>query len=64
MHDELGHIKRQWDRKAWVTCALHFKGRNRQPLMQPNRYSELFFLDEATAFAAGQRPCGECRRQD
>jgi hypothetical protein len=64
LHNALGRIHRQWDRKAWVTCALHFKGRNRKPLMQPNRYSELFFLDEATAFAAGHRPRGECRRDD
>ena len=27
-------------------------------------YTELFFLDEATAFAAGHRPCFECRRAD
>ena len=46
----------------WVTCVLDFKGRKR-PLMQPGRYTELFFLDEATAYAAGHRPCGECRRE-
>ncbi|MGH7333907.1 MAG: hypothetical protein ACREKS_14435 [Candidatus Rokuibacteriota bacterium] len=49
--------------RAWVTCLLAFKGRRRTP-MTPGRYTELFFLDEATALAAGHRPCGECRRAD
>lgn len=64
LHDTSGAIVRQWQRKAWVTCLLSYKGRNRKPLMQPGRYTELFFLDEATALAAGHRPCGECRRDD
>jgi len=54
---------RQWAGKAWITCRLSFKGRWRE-VMGPNSYTELFFLDEATAFAAGHRPCYECRRQD
>lgn len=41
-----------------------FRGRRRTLLLQPGRYTELFFLDEATAFAAGHRPCAECRRAD
>jgi len=49
--------------RAWVTCLLEFRGRHRE-VMAPNRYTELFFLDEATALAAGHRPCGECRRAD
>ena len=49
--------------RAWVTCLLAFRGR-RRAVMAPNRYTELFFLDEATALAAGHRPCGECRRAD
>ena len=49
--------------RAWVTCRLAFKGR-RRAVMTPGRYTELFFLDEATALAAGHRPCGECRRAD
>jgi hypothetical protein len=49
--------------RAWVTCLLAFKGR-RRAVMAPGRYTELFFLDEVTAFAAGHRPCGECRRAD
>jgi hypothetical protein len=48
---------------AWVTCLLAFKGR-RRTVMTPGRYTELFFLDEATALTAGHRPCGECRRAD
>jgi len=54
---------RRWERKAWIICVLEFKGRHRR-VMTPNSYTELFFLDEATAFAAGHRPCAECRRQD
>jgi hypothetical protein len=52
---------RRWASRQWIACLLDFKGRRRQ-LMQPNRYTELFFLDEATALAAGHRPCFECRR--
>ncbi len=55
--------KRRWHSKAWITCVLAFKNR-RRALMQPGRYTELFFLDEATALAAGHRPCFECRRED
>lgn len=51
-----------WRHKNWIICALQFKGRHRQ-LMTPNRWTELFFLDEAVALAAGHRPCAECRRQ-
>lgn len=61
LHDQTGRIITPWQHKSWVICALSFKGRDRKPLMQPHRYSELFFLDEATAFAAGHRPCAECR---
>src|SRR5947199_10752430 len=46
--------------RAWVTCVLAFRGRKRS-VMTPGRYTELFFLDEATALAAGHRPCAECR---
>lgn len=64
LHDDQGQITgRRWTTRAWVTCLLSFKNRQRQ-LMQPRRYTELFFLDEPTAFAAGHRPCGECRRED
>lgn len=52
----------RWTTKAWIACALTFKDRHRT-IMAPGSYTELFFLDEATAFAAGHRPCAECRRE-
>ena|ERR1700743_2904958 len=63
LHNEKQELLRQFKLKAWITCRLEFKGRKRQ-VMAPNRYTELFFLDEATSFAAGHRPCFECRRKD
>lgn len=60
LHDSEGRILRHWVLKRWIVCVLEFRGRNRQ-VMAPNRYTELFFLDEAAAFAAGHRPCAECR---
>jgi hypothetical protein len=63
LHDEAGRIVRRWTTRCWIACRLSFKGR-RRTIMTPNRWTELFFLDEATAFAAGHRPCGECRRDD
>jgi hypothetical protein len=59
-HKEITHA---FKHKAWITCALEFKGRKRN-VMTVDRWTELFFLDEATAFAAGHRPCFECRRVD
>lgn len=50
--------------KRWISCRLEFKGWRRGPLLQPGRFTELFFLDEATALAAGHRPCALCRRED
>ena len=64
LHDESGRIRRRYAGKRWIACRLEFRGRRRATLMQPGRYTELFFLDEATAFAAGHRPCAECRRED
>jgi hypothetical protein len=49
--------------KYWITCMLQYKDMHRV-VMTPNRWTELFFLDEATAFAAGHRPCGFCRYAD
>jgi hypothetical protein len=49
--------------KYWITCVLRYKNYQRT-VMSPNRWTELFFLDEATAFAAGHRPCGFCRHAD
>lgn len=52
-----------WKTRQWITCVLEFKGRQRE-LMSEGTYTELFFLDEVTAFAAGHRPCYECRYAD
>jgi hypothetical protein len=62
--DAHGDVRRRYDGRRWIACRLEFKGRRRAPLMAPGRYTELFFLDEVTAFAAGHRPCGECRSED
>ncbi len=62
LHDDHRRLGRaRWRHKAWLICLLDFKGRRRR-IMQPRRYTELFFLDEAVALAAGHRPCAECRR--
>jgi hypothetical protein len=55
--------RRRWVSRRWIACVLEFKQRRRE-VMSPGRYTELFFLDEATALAAGHRPCRECRRAD
>ena len=60
LHDETGHLRRAWKVRRWIVCELQFRGRKRT-VMSPNSYTELFFLDEATALAAGHRPCAECR---
>lgn len=52
--------KRRWASKRWIICVTEFRGRHRQ-VMSPDSYTELFFLDEVTALAAGHRPCFECR---
>ena len=54
--------RRRWAHKAWICCVTEYRGRRRQ-VMTPGRYTELFFLDEAVALAAGHRPCFECRRE-
>lgn len=64
LHDQHGRIRRRYQVKRWIACRLEFNGRRRKALVQPGRYTELFFLDEATALAAGHRPCAECRRAD
>jgi hypothetical protein len=63
LHDADGRIVRGWAGRRWIACGLAFRGR-RRAVMAPGRYTELFFLDEATAYAAGHRPCAECRRAD
>jgi hypothetical protein len=59
-----GRIRRPFAVKRWIACRLRFKDWHRGPLLQPGRFTELFFLDEATAFAAGHRPCALCRYED
>jgi hypothetical protein len=61
LHDAAGEVRRAHRGRRWIICALEFRGR-RLPLAHPGRNTQLFFLDEATALAAGHRPCGECRR--
>src|ERR1700735_4303163 len=56
-------LTRRWANKACLTCVCEFRGRRRQ-VMGGRSWTELFFLDEATAFAAGHRPCFFCRRDD
>ena len=64
LHDASGEIRRSFAVRRWIACRLEFRGRHRSPLVQPGRYTGLFFLDEATAMAAGHRACAECRRED
>lgn len=56
-------LKKRWTTKAWIVCLCEFKGRRRK-VMARQSWTELFFLDEATALAAGHRPCFYCRRAD
>jgi hypothetical protein len=56
-------LRKRWSTDAWLTCVLEFRGRRRK-VMERRSWTELFFLDEATAFAAGHRPCFYCRRDD
>lgn len=64
LHDTRRQLgRRRWISRRWIACVLAFKGRQRT-IMRPGHYTELFFLDEATALAAGHRPCFECRWRD
>jgi hypothetical protein len=56
-------LTRRWSTNAWLTCVCEFRGRRRK-VMGGRSWTELFFLDEATSFAAGHRPCFYCRRDD
>jgi hypothetical protein len=56
-------LKRRWSTPAWITCVCEFRG-HRRDVMATRSWTELFFLDEATALAAGHRPCFYCRRDD
>ena len=64
LHDQHGELGvRRWRHQNWVCCLTEFRGRKRDP-MPPNRWTALFFWDEAVAMTAGHRPCGECRYRD
>jgi hypothetical protein len=63
LHDGERRIVRFAQGRRWIACRTEFRGRHRA-IMQPGSYTELFFLDEATALAAGHRPCAECRHAD
>ena len=64
LHDGNRVLRSQgWRTKSWIICSLSWKDRRRE-LMKPRSWTELFFLDEAVALAAGHRPCGYCRRDD
>jgi len=56
-------LRKRWSSPAWITCVCEFRGRWRE-VMGQRSWTELFFLDEATALAAGHRPCFYCRRED
>lgn len=62
LHDADRRIRRSFVGRRWILCLLQFKGR-RRPVMSPGRWTELFFLDDATGLAAGHRPCAECQRE-
>jgi hypothetical protein len=63
LHDDRRQLaRRRWTSKQWICCKLEFNNRHRR--VWGDGYTELFFLDEVTAFAAGHRPCFECRRKD
>jgi hypothetical protein len=64
LHDGTGRIRRGHNGRRWIACRLEFRGWLRRPLLQPGKFTELFFLDEATAMAAGHRACALCRRED
>lgn len=63
LHNDAREIVRSFAVRRWIACHLDFRGR-RRIVMQPHRYTELFFLDEAAALSAGHRPCAECRHED
>jgi hypothetical protein len=64
MHDASGRIRSRYGTRRWIACRLAYRGWERGPKLQPGKFTELFFLDEATALAAGHRPCALCRRAD
>jgi hypothetical protein len=64
MHDANGRIRSRYGTRRWIACQLEFRGWERGPKLRPGKFTELFFLDEVTALAAGHRPCALCRHAD
>jgi hypothetical protein len=64
LHDAEGRVRRRYAVRRWIACRLEFRGWERGPMMRPGLFTELFFLDEVTAMAAGHRACALCRRGD
>src|SRR5690348_11383573 len=65
LHNDTGESVRQYAGKRWIACTLcRAPGAPKRPLMDAGHYTVLFFLDEATALAAGHRPCAQCRRNE
>lgn len=61
--DDGGRVVRHHHGRLWISCVLQYRGR-RHPLAAPHRWTPLFHLDDASALAAGHRPCGQCRREE
>jgi hypothetical protein len=64
LHNRDGIVVRRAATKRWIACRLSYKGWYQGATPRPGRFTGLFFLDDATAFAAGHRPCALCRRDD
>jgi hypothetical protein len=64
LHDREGRIVRRAATRRWIACQLSYKGWYQGATPRPGRFTGLFFLDDATALAAGHRPCALCRRDD
>jgi len=62
LHNDKREIVKRWATKSWVACDPNYRDISRKPLFKTGSYSELFFLDEATALSAGHRPCAYCQR--
>ena len=64
LHNKDGAVVRRAATKRWIACRLSYRGWYQGAAPRPGRFTGLFFLDDATAFAAGHRPCALCRRDD
>jgi hypothetical protein len=53
-------LTKRWATRTWLVCSCDYNGVRRR-VMGGRSWTELFFLDEATALAAGHRPCFLCR---